>query len=168
MAELKTVAHILTTGRFPVEIKLAIAVDRDFSQEEQFEISDLVTKIRNVVHKNSMLCSESMQEEIRTEKAALLALFGDNKIYVKEIPNQYYPDSVFPWFTVYTTKGPIRIGWRKRVINIDWSESNIPHFPEDLFAGEDTTIGSRVLEDRYIHAWGYEKAKEYIDKLLKS
>ena len=89
-------------------------------------------------------------------------------IYIKVIPNEYSNDPYYwtsPWLLVTTPKGIIKIGWRKRVINIDWSESDVKTNAMDLFPTEDTTKGD-YQNPRYIHAWSYEKAKEYLEKIL--
>jgi hypothetical protein len=78
------------------------------------------------------------------------------------IPNEYYPgdpDYFGPWFMVETPQGRLKIGWRKRVINIDWSGTGLNPSPE-TFASEDVTKGMS-----YIHAWGTDKAVEYLRKL---
>jgi hypothetical protein len=54
---------------------------------------------------------------------------------------------------------PFKLGWRKRVISIDWSRTNVS-LP-DLFEGEDVT-----RDDTMIHAWGYDKCAEYLKKLV--
>ena len=65
-----------------------------------------------------------------------------------------------PWVMVTTQKGRVKLGWRKRVINIDWSESDIVADGREIFKDEDVTTG-----EKYIHAWGCEKAVEYLKKL---
>lgn len=62
--------------------------------------------------------------------------------------------------------GRIKIGWRKRVINIDWTDTVVKLPGEELFADFDSTRSSKWDKDRFIHAWGYEKAKVIIDRLL--
>jgi hypothetical protein len=86
-------------------------------------------------------------------------------IYAEIAPNEYWGSSRpnDDWLIVTTNRGRIKIGWRKRVINIDWSGSEVTAYSAELFPGEDVTKG-----ERYIHAWGYEKAKEYIAKILSS
>lgn len=93
-------------------------------------------------------------------------LFGSEAIYTKQIENKYSDLGSFKfrkWLEVTTRKGIIVIGWRKRVINIDWSMSDIKKNAYDLFPDEDVTKGNC-----YIHAWGINKAKEYIDVLLNN
>ncbi len=96
------------------------------------------------------------------EKKGLIDLFPDH-IFVEEIPNGYgnmYYLRHLPWFIVTTKLGRIKIGWRKRVIEIDWSDSIIKHDARELFPDENVTKG-----EKYIHAWSLEKAKEYIEAL---
>ena len=90
--------------------------------------------------------------------------FGDEAIYVEEIPNGYcsrYYCKHLPWFVVTTRIGRFKIGWRKRVISIDWSQCPNTKTAEELFPQENVT-----KDERLIHAWSYEKAKEYIAAII--
>lgn len=101
---------------------------------------------------------------LQTAKNKELLKIFTQPIYVEEIPNGYcsrYCCKHLPWFIVTTSKGRIKIGWRKRVIQIDWTDSDIIATAEHLFLNEEVTKGPK-----YIHAWSIEKAKEYINKLL--
>jgi len=105
-------------------------------------------------------------QRIKDQKEQLLSMFGDQKIYVRELPNGYGSKDdpywgLFPWFEVTTSRGPITIGWRKSDIHIEWSESDVEPGGHELFPDENVTRG-----DRYIHAWGYQKAMEYLDRIL--
>lgn len=97
-------------------------------------------------------------------KRELLDCFPDMVIYVEEIPNEYSsgPDHLdSPWLLVTTHRGRIKIGWRKSVIMIDWSDSGILARAEELFPNLDTTMGRR-----WIHAIGYCTARGHLEKLL--
>ena len=87
---------------------------------------------------------------------------GFTHAVLHHLPNQYCPcEKCAPWFRVDTEIGTITIGWRKRVINIDWEavpRKGIDILP--LFKGEQTT-----KEETYIHAWGVEKSVEYLSKI---
>lgn len=99
----------------------------------------------------------------------LISLFTDagfGTVYVKTMDNQYSNDAWYytaPWIIATTNKGPITLGWRKRVINIDWSESDITANGTELFKDERTTSA-----ERYVHAWTYDKAVEYLKRLLET
>ena len=94
----------------------------------------------------------------------LVQTFGNAPIYVREIANGYWNSpSAEPWLQVTTPIGVIEIGWRKRVISIQWEDSDIAATAEELFPDENVT-----KTDRLVHAWGYEKAAEYIAVILSS
>ena len=98
------------------------------------------------------------------------------------LPNGYCNQdccSHIPWFCFHTSDGDIVIGWRKRVISIEWQE-NFKPFDMAIFNGENVTkwcenfshipksINHGVLNTtgkRGIHAWGREKAIEYLKKV---
>jgi hypothetical protein len=97
---------------------------------------------------------------------SLLACFPEGSYdpaVVTRIPNQYCSDSCCvnrAWLLAHTRRGPVTIGPRKRVIEISWTNA-IPLTSSYLFPNETVT-----KEDRLIHAWGLENAKEYVTKLL--
>jgi hypothetical protein len=66
-----------------------------------------------------------------------------------------------PWYKFITQFGTIKIGWRKRVVNIDWS--NLKTILNPDFSKENVTQG-----DNYIHAWSYEKVLEYLNILREA
>ena len=85
---------------------------------------------------------------------------------VHEIPNEYCGPKCCPhsvWFLVSTKIGTIKIGWRKKVINIEWDQTALTKTAQELFPQEDVT-----KQGRMIHAWTYEKAQEYLTKLAQS
>jgi hypothetical protein len=91
----------------------------------------------------------------------LLDEAGYQKALMTEIPNKYWSkDAGHPWFNVRLPGGVIEIGWRKRVISIDWSAHSKIDMTEE-FKNEDVTKDSTS-----IHAWGHQKALDYL-KLLK-
>jgi hypothetical protein len=95
---------------------------------------------------------------------------GFENVRLTALSNEYCDcDHCAPWFNVETEFGVIKIGWRKRVINIDWSQILTARAEVglkkidflSLFKDEDVT-----KEPDYIHAWGWEKAQEYLGRLL--
>jgi hypothetical protein len=92
------------------------------------------------------------------EAAFLLAGFAYSEVV--PIPNGYCSQSCCsdtPWFLFATEFGKIKIGWRKRVINIDWSDTPF----RGRITKDDVTRG-----DDFTHAWGYGKAVTYLQELL--
>lgn len=106
-------------------------------------------------HKHRM--REDSRESFR--KIFVLAGFAVDKMI--EIPNEYGSFSYNgAWYKVITPQGLFKIGWRKRVIELDWSATGLQCM--HLFDGEDVTKGNMM-----IHCWGDEKAVEYLAKILQ-
>lgn len=162
----KSVARYMADGpNGKIDLEILLDIDREVTdidrnnigKQMQNIITSLLEESININPKNKIIAND--------EKIGIINCFGDRVIFVDEIPNGY--DSSFyskhlPWFIVTTIKGRIKIGWRKRVINIDWSDSIIKDDADTLFPDEDVT-----KHQKSIHAWGYDKAKEYINILLK-
>ena len=82
---------------------------------------------------------------------------------LSKIENGYYPwEYCMPWWKAHTIYGDITIGWRKRVISIEWSGINHP-VGRELFKGEDVT-----KDDSLVHAWSWEYASKYLKMLKES
>lgn len=97
-------------------------------------------------------------------RKAMAQIFQDAKIKVSDmvaIPSGYHSDDLYfgPWFVAETEKGKIVIGWRKRVIHIDWSDSTLP-YGSIFFRDEDVTKGNTM-----IHAWCADDAVRYLRML---
>jgi len=99
---------------------------------------------------------------------ALRGVFAEAGIpcSVREIENRYWPDSSeydnvrSPWLKVYTERGVIVVGWRKRVIHIDWSDGTFTATGAEVVARPINTHG-----DAFCHAWGYAEAIECLRRL---
>lgn len=87
----------------------------------------------------------------------------NRSVQLNGIANRYCPcDSCPPWYILKITGlAPIILGWRKSVINIDWSRSGVDL--SDLFSNQDVT-----KDEHMIHAWGYEKASDYLSRIVYS
>jgi hypothetical protein len=100
----------------------------------------------------------------RQHAESLFFLAGFEILSATQIPNDYWPmvgayeeirrDN--PWFLVKTLYGDIKIGWRKRVISIEWDGCGV-----EAKVTEDDTTQDRFL----VHAWSYHKAVEYLTAL---
>lgn len=100
------------------------------------------------------------QQRAVRDRRELLALFP-GRIFVEAIPNGYCGRaccSHLPWFVVTTEIGRFKIGWRKRVIHIEWTETIVRQSAEELFPQEQVTKHERLM-----HAWSLEDAQRYID-----
>ena len=77
-----------------------------------------------------------------------------------QIPNEYWPSmrlkAKSPWWLVHTNIGMIKIGWRKRVISIDWSDTLLRCIVTTDEVTRDLTM---------VHAWTKDKALEYLTTL---
>lgn len=83
---------------------------------------------------------------------------------LQQIENRYWPVSYVeqraadPWWNVITDYGMITIGWRKRVISINWEETPI--------RGEVTSDNVTKTED-LVHAYSMADALTYLTELRK-
>lgn len=104
-------------------------------------------------------------------KESTLALRGILQIVgiqgiVDEIPDQYWPETPnyddvrAPWLRITTARGSIVIGWRKKVIEINWKDSTIAVHGKDVVHENGITHSERMC-----HAWGYEQAIECLQRL---
>lgn len=93
---------------------------------------------------------------------ALFELADIEVTSIYRLENDYWPDAyedarrASPWWLAITPYGPIRIGWRKRVISIAWKDT-----PARLIVTEDQT----TKDEDMVHAWTYPKAVEYLGTL---
>lgn len=91
------------------------------------------------------------------EKGKLLAIFKIAEIKVEKywnIKNEYHGNKS-DWLLLKTDLGMIKIGWRKRVIAIDWSDTGIKMLiSDDVTKNEDSC-----------HAHSYIDAVEYMAQL---
>lgn len=78
----------------------------------------------------------------------------------KPIPNEYDNwELSTSWYEVRSLRyrGFLKIGWRKRVISLDWLDNGA----QVLVTTDDVTKGPYC-----VHAWGYAKLTEYLKSLL--
>lgn len=114
-------------------------------------------------HKSCSRLNMAMTEE--TTFRELFKKAGFSFVVLHHIENSYRSGNMSPpWFRAETEIGSITIGWRTRVIHIDWrdtsyKEKNILF----LFRNEEVTKGGT-----FIHAWGKDKAVEYLRKIREA
>jgi hypothetical protein len=100
----------------------------------------------------------------RQKLDALLLLSGIKPVAVHEVANKYWPDDQHhaqirrdnPWWLVLTKAGPVVIGWRKRVISIDWTDTQTRTI---------VTVDEVTKNECHVHACNYGDAVKYLAHL---
>ena len=181
----KTVEHLKALSDERVNSALS---DRE---KENGIFYDVGKRVEQVVQAQAKRLDPATWEREAKTKADFEKAFADaglGPIFMEPIPNGYHrPDDPFamgdPWYNVATPIGFIEIGWRKRVINIDWARTALktliepPHLAGDddqrppygdellptiVKDGETTNLG-----EYYVHAYGYEKVTKYLKAMLE-
>jgi len=128
------------------------AIGTEYIVEEGDEI--IVEKI--VFYTKSGYLSKITKETIlEFEEAFLKAGFPPVKFGLRR--NEYWgqDDITGPWVDTYTDIGKIRVGWRKRVVEVKFSDETEIYIPEII--EDDVSKG-----DRLFHAWSIDKLAEYL------
>ncbi len=150
-----------------------------FGYEKDKEANRVISMAAESISKALLISGEKNNSESKAravrERLELMGLFTEQPFQVEELPNGYCHDWCcinLPWYRVLTRIGWIKIGWRKSVINIDWSDTVIKQSGDDLFPGASFTVGSGYHSAdhnaRYCHAWNYDKAREDIAVILNA
>ena len=162
----KTAYKSESIGAKSFGIEIRVAMDRGFTQNDNMAMYRIADQIETAIMTEGLRLDPEVQKNKLEEREKLLDCFSGEGIFVEEIPNGYSNSwyySQSPWYKVTTRKGIITLGWRKRVINIEWDARVNSKTADELFPDEDVT-----KIDRLIHAWGYNKAKTYIGRILAS
>jgi hypothetical protein len=144
---------------FGIEINLAAPITE--SEHIRIATHKAVEIIEQAVTREFHANNSKSLERVGREKLELLNCFPEKPIYVEDIPNGYCNRACcehLKWYRATTHVGHILIGWRKRVIEIDWSATKVRRV-----ITEDSVTKSEIM----VHAYGYEKAAEYLTELLK-
>lgn len=153
------------TESIGIKIDIASSIELDLEHEIIVNVKWKVMDLLEAAVKEVLL-EKNPNTPIATENnKAILTVFNE-PIFVEEIPNEYcgrYCCKHLPWFIVTTSVGRIKIGSRKRVINIDWKDTVGTLESDELFSDEETTKGNK-----YIHAWSLEDATRYVEKILST
>ena len=108
---------------------------------------------------------EAMRKQTHEEAEAIVKLAGFNVLAKWELANGYWPDSPDyddvrrPWWLFLTEIGPVRLGWRKKVLELDWEKCAVRAV---------VTADNVTKSETYVHAWSTEKAVEYLKALRKA
>ncbi len=155
-------------GRYSSGIKILLAFSsgreaKDLTEDERMTLIQAAGAIEEAGIAAYNKSDPARIEANQKERAGLLGLFTE-PIFVEEIPNGYCSKACCrdrPWFIITTKVGYIKIGWRKRVIEISWDgPSLIKKTAREMFPDEDVT-----KDDKLIHAWSLDHARRYIKVL---
>lgn len=100
----------------------------------------------------------AMQPLTKLHVVAMFTLANIDVLGVEEIDNEYSPSLIdtTPWFKVLTPIGTIKLGNRKRVINIDWTDTSVRTV---------VTTDHVTKSETNVHAWTVGKAVDYLTLL---
>lgn len=153
-------------GEFAIEINVGATNLPALESEAIREAADkAASMVKKAVMAAIVRSTPEAIERAKEERDQLVGLFNV-LVFVEEIPNGYCSDWCCehkPWFVVTTPQGKFKIGWRKRVIQIEWDGVTNSKTAEAIFANENVTKGERM-----IHAWSLEDARRYIEIVLKT
>lgn len=166
MAEFKKLYHSYEFLPFPVESMISSPLRCPYCSQE-FTLNDILQdnlywqSEEGITHRD---CQDHFYElENKADLFSIIHYSGWDASNYTEIPNEYGCNCEIcknrPWFIFHTSNGDIKIGWRKRVISIEFMEG-FTEFPMSIFEDEDVTKW-----EKGIHAWNKEKAIDYLAKV---
>jgi hypothetical protein len=136
----------ILTNSTPEEMQ-SLYLHRSADQAEK-EITEYFLKSSEELVQKKLQLKREFEEAF--EKSGLPA------VYMEEIPNEYWPEpyvigrALSPWFVCTTRVGHFKVGWRKRVIVLDWERTDVKANGETIFPEEYADSCSTVGE-HYIH-----------------
>jgi hypothetical protein len=165
--EYKMLAGSETYGKHPEGVRIMVALSREFTTEDQVNAMRCIHTLNKQLRRETVRLDPQTEKDVAFQRGKFEAAFmeaGFSVVYMEPAPNEYFGDDAealsSPWYVVTTPRGHIKVGWRKRVIVLDWERSEIQASAHQLFPQEDVTKG-----DRMIHCWTYEKLAQYLTAL---
>jgi len=141
-------------------IELRILLQRELTRNDKELIGKIISELRTGLSFESDRINpkkiKARADWIETAKNIFQRARFD-LVYIEEIPNEYWETPNDPWLIVTTQFGHFKVGWRKRVIVIDWSRTVLETWAAKIFPDENVT-----MEGKKIHAWGYDKMESYL------
>ena len=152
-------------------IKVMVMLDREFNDADSSAGRKLVRDLFASLEMETARLDPKTEEFRVKEKAEIEKVFVDAgfpAIFMEPIPNEYFGDNDpwslrSPWYIVTTRIGHFKVGWRKRVLVLDWERTEVKTTADTLFQNEDVTKGEHM-----IHCWSYAKATEYLKRVMSS
>lgn len=120
-------------------------------------INDCITRGNHVYHID---CNKYNLYDNSKKEFDYIASKVFNQYDIHSVKNEYGSENYNGcWFIITTPEGDIRIGWRKRVIQIEW----LQNYKLFQFDGNNENVTKMFTNtERYIHAWDNKKAIEYL------
>lgn len=150
-------------------VRIQVAIHRPLDQNELNELDRFTERFLRFVQANDVRNNPDLparKESVRQEIETFFNAAGLSPFYMAEIENGYCKEPCCfgkPWFVVTSRIGPITIGHRKRVFNIDWSGSAVKNTADELFPDTDVTKGPH-----FIHAWAESTVIHFLKVLAES
>jgi hypothetical protein len=155
-----------SSGQSSLGLELRARLDRPLNAQDEKRIARAMGDLeRELLAESARLHPDNVEwkRQWLEDAQILFSSAGLAPIYVQEIDNRYCGPLCCPhrvWLRVTTRLGVLVVGWRKHVLAIDWSESDVEVGAEELFAEEGVTKSEKM-----IHAWNYKEATKYLKKL---
>lgn len=160
----QTLYQIQSHGSKYFGLKITVDQDRKLDQEDYDACRQHIAAIETLLQARTMKLDPEEQARAATERERLVGCFPSS-VFVAPVRNQYHGDTPYgqmhPWLEITTKRGIFLVGWRKRVINIDWSKTDIQSTGRELFPERQMTIG-----DTFLHASDYDDLKACVEKLM--
>lgn len=154
-----------------VGVLIFVRLHRDLAEAEERILDRARESIVDAIDREDAR-HDPRQAERAIDHLNSFKLVFTQPIYVEPIPNGYCSQaccSQIPWYIITTAKGRIKIGWRKSVIHLEWTDSAIKGTAAEIFPKEEAWRGYETTAyDKVIHAHGYEAATRYIQRLLNA
>jgi len=161
-AELSSIEQFTNPG---LGVKIWVAIRRKLLPEDALAASRCAEQIMEGLQRNTAENDPELQKEHVRLLEEYASLFKQRPIFIKEIPNKYWNNWYGvhrPWAIITTSSGHFEVGWRKRVLSIDWSQTLIEETAEAMFPDEPVTKDGRL-----IHAHTVEDARRYITRIME-
>lgn len=146
--------------------KLKLTNEPNDKQEAlRFAAMDAVEKVAGEIEKLLNRDNPERQAGIKRRNDALISCFP-TPIRIEHIPNGYCSQACCadrPWFLITTSIGTFKVGDRKSVIHLEWTNTDCKKPARVLFMDEDVT-----KTDYTIHAWSIDKLAEYVRVIVNS
>lgn len=158
-------------------VQIYVRAGRELTEADHSACDEARRAIGDAIREETARLDPLMASEAAAHLASFRRWFGEaglTPVLVEPIPNDYWPTSgayadvrlASPWAVVTSEIGRVTIGCRKRVIEINWTDSTVKQDAPTLFPDVQDTKGGRG--ERYIHAWNSACAVGLLRRLADS